>query len=59
MTYFKPKDPVIADLLLTFTLLQKNSRAFKSASDLLTLAETYGLEAPADLKAELKLRTER
>jgi hypothetical protein len=59
MSYVKPKDPVVADLLYTFALVQNSARSYQSAADLLSLAEQYGYETSSQLRAELKLRGQR
>jgi tetratricopeptide (TPR) repeat protein len=53
MIFVKPRDPVVADLLYTFALVEKSAKAFESASELLKLAGEYGFDVPPTLQAEL------
>jgi hypothetical protein len=57
MIFVKPKDPIVADLLYTFALVEKSTKAFESASELLKLAGEYGYVVPATLQAELAKKT--
>lgn len=53
MIFVKPTDPVIADLLYSFAMLEANTQAFGSAAELLQLAREYGYHDTADLEEKL------
>lgn len=53
MLFVKPTDPVVADLLYSFAMLEANTQTFGSAAELLQLAQEYGYHDAAGLEEKL------
>ena len=53
MLFVKPTDPIVADLLYSFAVLEANTRVLEPAVELLELARTYGYHDVADIDERL------
>ncbi len=53
MLFVKPKDPVVADLLYSFALVEAHTRILEPAVELLALAKEYGYHDLPALEARL------
>jgi hypothetical protein len=53
MLFVKPTDPVVADLLYSFAILEASTRTLEPAVELLQLAKEYGYHDTADLDARI------
>jgi len=53
MLFVKPTDPVVADLLYSFAILEANTRILEPAVELLQLAKEYGYHDSTDLDARM------
>jgi len=53
MLFVKPTDPVVADLLYSFAVLEANTRVLEPAVELLGLAKSYGYYDVADIDERL------
>lgn len=53
MLFVKPTDPVVADLLYSFAILEANTRVLEPAVELLQLAKEYGYHDTVDLDARM------
>lgn len=53
MLFVKPTDPVVADLLYSFAILEANTRVLEPAVELLQLAKEYGYHDTANLDARM------
>lgn len=53
MLFVKPKDPVVADLLYSFAILEANTRVLEPAVELLKLSKVYGYHDGGDIDAKI------
>lgn len=53
MLFVKPEDPVVADLLYSFAILEANTRVLEPAVELIKLSKEYGYHDGGDIDAKI------
>ncbi len=53
MLFVKPKDPIVADLLHTYAMVEAHATVMESAIELMTLSKEYGVSDPMLIDSQL------